>query len=77
MHTSGTKTPQFNISGHVIGPGPNLTRDLRDFVHEAQRRNILVTLTLWNCASVTPGLDINLHEHKYTFELECTINLPF
>lgn len=55
VHTTGLNTPLFNASGYVIGPGPNLTRDLQDFVHEAHRRNILVTLTLWNCASVQPS----------------------
>lgn len=59
VHTTGLYTPQFNASGLVIGPGPNLTRDLQDFVHEAYRRNILVTLTLWNCASLGPGLNLN------------------
>ena len=50
VHIEGANTPMFNSSGHVTGLDPNITRDMVDFVQQAQRRNILVTFTLWNCA---------------------------
>ncbi|KAL4219590.1 hypothetical protein ACF0H5_022163 [Mactra antiquata] len=54
VHISGGRTPLFNSSGHVISPGPNTTRDLLDYVREAKKRNILVTLSLWNGAVMDP-----------------------
>lgn len=54
VHVDGGRTPMFNSSGHVTGPGPNTTRDLLDFVREAKKRNIFVTLSLWNGAAVSP-----------------------
>jgi hypothetical protein len=56
VHTSGGNTPAFNATGHVTGPGPNTTRDLLDFVREAQSRNILVTFSLWNAAALSSGM---------------------
>ena len=50
IHISGVYTPKFNSSGYVTGLDPNITRDMTDFVKQAQQRNILVTFTLWNCA---------------------------
>ena len=50
LHISGGNSPQFNKTGYVTGLDPNITRDMVDFVKEAQQRNILVTFTLWNCA---------------------------
>ncbi|WAR31289.1 MAuncharacterized [Mya arenaria] len=38
--------------GNSLRPGANVTRDLRDFLLEARRRNILVTISLWNCAAI-------------------------
>lgn len=70
VHTTGGNTPAFNASGHVTGPGPNTTRDLLDFVREAQSRNILVTFSLWNAAALTLGEFLFLYKHplgKYYF----------
>ncbi|XP_052788311.1 mannan endo-1,4-beta-mannosidase-like [Mya arenaria] len=58
LHVEGFNTPQFNSSGHVVGPGANVTRDLRDFLLEARRRNILVTISLWNCAAIKKELPL-------------------
>ncbi|XP_045196000.2 mannan endo-1,4-beta-mannosidase-like [Mercenaria mercenaria] len=59
VHTSGGNTPAFNSTGHVTGPGPNTTRDLLDYVREAQSRNILVTFSLWNAVDLKAGLPID------------------
>lgn len=58
VHATGSNTPSFNVTGHVTGPGLNTTRDLLDFVREAQSRNILVTFTLWNAAAMETGLNV-------------------
>ena len=65
----GTSTPKFDVSGHVTDVGPNVTRDLKDFLSEARKRNILVTLSLWNGAALSKcrlrfkvkGFKKNLH----------------
>ncbi|KAH3796485.1 mannan endo-1,4-beta-mannosidase-like [Dreissena polymorpha] len=58
VHVVGVNTPQFNDTGHVVGPGANLTRDLQDFLWEARSRNILVTFSLWNGAALTKALPL-------------------
>lgn len=58
LHTGGEHTPQFNSSGYVTGLDPNITRDMVDFVQQAQQRNILVTYTVWNCAIMDPSYPV-------------------
>ncbi|XP_046346742.2 mannan endo-1,4-beta-mannosidase-like [Haliotis rufescens] len=54
LHIDGSSTPNFNSSGFVTGLDRYLIHDLTDFLNEAGKRNILITLVLWNCA-VKPG----------------------
>lgn len=49
LHGTGANTPRFNASGYVLGLDRNIASDMVDFVQQAQRRNIMVTFSLWSC----------------------------
>jgi hypothetical protein len=48
LHTNGTVTPEFNVSGLVIGPGASTIQDLKKALDMAWQREIGVDLCLWS-----------------------------
>lgn len=58
IHIEGETSPNFDSSGHVLGPDRDgtLISDLRQYLQAARRDNILIFPTLWNGA-------VNQHYH--------------
>jgi hypothetical protein len=48
LHTNGVTTPQFDVSGYVIGPGAGTIADIKKVLDLAWEREIGVDLCLWS-----------------------------
>ncbi len=48
LNTDGTRTPQYDASGKVTGPGVNAVEDLKTILSIAHRYNIGLQLCLWS-----------------------------
>ncbi|XP_041369875.1 mannan endo-1,4-beta-mannosidase-like [Gigantopelta aegis] len=50
LHVDGLSTPMFDANGYVTGLDKYIIDDLKDFLHEARIRNIIINIVLWNFA---------------------------
>jgi hypothetical protein len=48
LHTDGTVTPEFDGSGHVIGPGTGTIADIKKVLDIAWERELGIDLCLWS-----------------------------
>jgi hypothetical protein len=48
LHTDGSKTPEFNSNGYVVGPGADAIDDLNQILDLAQQNEVGVLLCLWS-----------------------------
>ncbi len=48
LHTDGSRTPEFNSNGIVIGPGAGAVEDLKEILDSAWAHNVGLLLSLWS-----------------------------